>query len=390
MEIARRDKAVLLRLSGTEQLEFVKARADYAFDASGRNYVDFLMGWNVGNFGWGNASIESRLKRFAGPNYVAPQFLYKGWVELAEALAEICPGTLSRCVRATTGTESVEAALQIAREYTGRQKFVAVKDSYHGNSIAVNEVANSGQIPLPLDRAAADKVEKLLRTRQYAGFIMEPIITNLAVHIPSTQFMVRVRELCDQYGTLLIFDEVASGFGRTGKLFATEHFEIVPDILCLGKAMGAGYAPIAATITTNEIANKVGDKLEIYSTFGWHPLSVQAALGTIDFIRRNREKLFQNVSEVSDYFYDRLSSINFKSRSKLRVLGLAIAIEFESAEYCQKLAEKCLENGLIVSAEDSAIVMWPALTIDMETAKEGLDILQESAQRIRVQRKRAA
>jgi putrescine aminotransferase len=348
------------------------------------------MGWNVGNFGWANKQIVNRLKRFSGPNYVYAEHFYKPWVELAQALVSIAPGDLNKCVRATTGTESVEAALQIARAYTGRKNFVALKGSYHGNSIAVRDVADGGQIPAPLDRQAADKVEQLLKTKEYAGFIMEPIVCNWAVHIPSTQFIARVRELCDAYGTLLIFDEIACGFGRTGKLFASEHFEIVPDIMCLGKAMGAGYAPIAATITTNQIAAKIADNFEMYSTFGWHPLAVEAALATIQFLETNRQRLFNNINDASDYFFERLSTMNFKAKSKVRVIGLAIAIEFESPEFCNKLATKCGENGLIVSTQGNSIVMWPALTIDLDVVKEGLDILEQSLQRIRVQRKRAA
>src|SRR5688500_9922310 len=161
-------------------------------------------------------------------------------------LARIAPGKLSVSYRTTGGTEAVEGALQIAMAYTGRGKFLSIEDSYHGNSIAAmsigssenretfkNLLPNCRKIPRPLDHNALAKVETQLKKRDVAAFIMEPIICNLAALVPSGEFIRGVRELCTRYGTLFIADEVATGFGRTGKLFACEHFDLEPDILCM-------------------------------------------------------------------------------------------------------------------------------------------------------------
>ncbi len=380
MDIQSRDSALLIRDSEPRSSQVVDSRGSYVIGIDGRKYVDFLTGWCVGNFGWRNEEIERHMKSFDGPTYVAPKCIYEPWLQLSESLSDIVPHGLTRCVRTTTGTESVEASLQLARAYTERTKFIAIQNSFHGNSIAINEIMQGGQIPLPLDEKAADKVEQLLKTREYAAMIMEPIICNLAVHIPSPQFMMRVRELCSQYGSLLIFDEVATGFGRTGKLFATEHYSVVPDIMCMAKAMGGGYAPIGATMTTENIATTAGDKFDMYSTFGWHPRSVQAAQATLNFIQANRQNLLQNVAEQSSYFSERISSMKFNCETRVRIKGLAIAIEFELHEFSSRLAAKCEENGLLLSMFKDAILMWPALTIDRATAKEGLDIFEKCAQ----------
>ena len=154
--------------------------------------------------------------------------------------------------------------------YTGRGTFVSIEDSYYGNSIATmsigatenretfpNLLPNCRKIVPPLDRKALGKVETLLKKRDVAAFIMEPIICNLGALVPEDEFMRGVRKLCTRYGTLFIADEVATGFGRTGRLFACEHFDLEPDVLCTAKAITGGYGGLGAVITTSKIANAI-------------------------------------------------------------------------------------------------------------------------------------
>jgi 4-aminobutyrate aminotransferase-like enzyme len=371
-------------------LEIVKSKDGYLYNRDRKKYVDFLSGWCVGNIGWGNREIKNAIRNYKGPDYIYPNFLYRPWTELAEVLAEITPGKLKKSYRATGGTESVETALQIAIAYTGRDKIMSVEGCYHGNSIATlslgsaenkdsfgNMIHNFYRVNLPLDDSAADKVETRLKNRDIAAFIMEPVICNLGVYIPEKGFMKRLRELCSEYGTLLIIDEVATGFGRTGKMFACQHFDIEPDILCMAKAMSGGYAAIGATITTEKISLMVEGKVTLYSTYGWHPLSVAATLANLRYLRKHEGELLENVHEINAYFISRLLKMNFRQPVNINAMGMAIGVDVGDSKYATKLMLKCLKKGLILSMEENCLTMFPPLSIDRKTAKRGLDILED-------------
>jgi 4-aminobutyrate aminotransferase-like enzyme len=389
LRVRRADSAFVARGDPPEDLAIVRSEGSFLFDSRGKRYLDFVMGWCAGNLGWANPEIREQLRRFDGPDYVHPSYLYRPWTELAGLLAELAPGELRKSYRATGGTEAVEIALQIAMAYTGRPGFISIEGSYHGNSIGAVSVASSDgskelpntlkhchRVRPPLDEAAAAKVEKLLEKRKIAALIMEPIVCNLGVLIPAADFMTEVARLCRKHGTLLIMDEVATGFGRTGKLFASEHFELEPDLLCLGKAITAGHAPMGATMTTDRIARAVEGKVSFYSTYGWHPLSVAAALANLRIWRRDRRSLLANVAARSKDFAERLVQLPFKSSATIRVKGLAIGIEFEDEGYADRLSEECREAGLLISGEEDTVTLFPALTIDEQTARAGLDVIE--------------
>jgi len=254
MHTKKIDKKFLARDIPSENLEIVKSEGNFLFDARGKKYIDFLMGWCIGNVGWGNKEIKEKIKQYKGPDYVRPDYLYKPWAKLAELLANITPGRLQKSFRATGGTEAIEIGLQAAMSHTKRYKFISIEGSYHGHSIGAmsigssefrswykNLLPNCHKISPPLDEKAADKLEKLLMRNDIAALVMEPIICSLGVEIPTKKFMSRAQELCKKYGTLFMVDEVCTGFGRTGKLFASEHYGIKPDIMCLAKGITGGY-----------------------------------------------------------------------------------------------------------------------------------------------------
>lgn len=360
-------------------------------DSRGRTYIDFMMGWCAGNLGWGNTEIRRAASEFDGPDYVHPEFLYRPWAQLAEMLARMTPGDLEVSYRTTGGTESVEGAMQIAMAYTGRGKFVSIEDSYHGNSIAAmsigasqhrktfkNLLPNCRKIRPPLDRKALAKVEAQLKKRDVAAFIMEPIVCNLAALAPDADFIRGVRALCRRYGTLFIADEVATGFGRTGKLFACEHFDLEPDVMCMAKAITGGYGGLGAVITTSRIAGAIKEDFGLYSTYGWHPRSVAVALANLRYLTRHRARLLKNATQLGAYFLDRLAQMNFDGGARINGTGLAIGIEVESEAYASKIGEACRKKGLLISTEDDVLMLFPALTIERETAERGLDILERS------------
>jgi acetylornithine/succinyldiaminopimelate/putrescine aminotransferase len=360
-------------------------------DTRGREYIDFMMGWCAGNLGWGNTTIREAASEFDGPDYVHPDFLYRPWAQLAEILAQLTPGDLEVSYRTTGGTESVEGALQIAMAYTGRGKFLSIEDSYHGNSIAAlsigaskhretfkNLLPNCHKIEPPLDRKALAKVETQLKKRDVAAFIMEPILCNLGALVPSDEFIRGVRELCRRHGTLFIADEVATGFGRTGKLFACEHFDLEPDVMCLAKAITGGYGGLGALITTAKIAKAIKADVNLYSTYGWHPRAVAVALANLRYLKRHRSTLLKNATRLGDDLLTRLTQMRFKGQAKVQGKGLAIGIEVENEKYATRIAEACRKNGLLVSVEENVLMIFPALTTTQEDAERALDIFERS------------
>jgi Aminotransferase class-III len=239
MDVAQRDRRYLAREDAAEGVQFSRSQGCFLFDQHGKKYIDFTAGWCVGNLGWSNKEIRAAIRDFDGPTYVHPDYLYRGWTELAEGLAAIAPGKLTKCYRATGGSEAVEIALQVAMAATGGSGLVSLAGCYHGNTIGgrslageretyPNLLAHCRHVEPPLDDRAANRVERLLKGEKVAAFIMEPVVCNLGVLIPSKEFMTRVRDACRKHGTLFIMDEVATGFGRTGKLFASEHFKLDP------------------------------------------------------------------------------------------------------------------------------------------------------------------
>lgn len=390
--LASKDQHYLAREYPTYGIEVSKTKGSFVIDKSGKKYIDFLTSWCVGNVGWGNPEILERLKNFTGPEYVNPNFLYEPWVNLAEWLAKITPADLEVSFRATGGTEAVEIALQAAMAHTKRHQFISIEGAYHGHSIGAMSVGSSEfrhlypnllpncyKLTPPLNHQALDKLENFLKTEKIAALIMEPIICNLGVEIPDDDFMKEADLLCKKYGTLLIIDEVATGFYRTGKCFATEYFDIKPDILCMAKGITGGYGALGATIATKAVAKSMDFDFSFYSTFGWHPLATEAALANIDFILKNRSYLEKNIKELSDYFIERLTAMSFKSPYKIQAKGLAIGVHFEKAGYAEKVVTGARENGVLLSTLGNRVfTLFPALTMNMEIAKEGLDRIENS------------
>lgn len=372
------DRAHLGRSEPPDALEIVGAEGSWLLDDAGNRYIDFVMGWCVGNLGWNPPELRERLRRFDGPDYVMSSALYRPWGELASLLAEITPARLTRAFRAVGGSEAVELALQAAEARTGRKKFVAVADAYHGNTVAIRALSRHTLKP-PLDERALDRLETLLHKRDVAAFIMEPVICNLGVVIPTREFMRGAGELCARYGTLFVADEVASGFGRTGKLFATEHYDLEPDILCMAKAITAGLAPMGATIMTDEVSEGLDDDFAFYSTYGWHPYAVEAAIANARYWKRHARALLDNVAARSAELEAGLGAVDFPRAAEVRVKGLAIGIEFDDEDYAGELQERCRERGLLLSSDGNLAMLFPALTVDAETVAAALDVIATAA-----------
>jgi 4-aminobutyrate aminotransferase-like enzyme len=372
-ELAQADRKFLGREAPADDLQVVAAQGSHVTDERGRTYVDFTSGWCCGNLGWNATALRERLAGFRGPDYVLPSAMYAPWVEIATQLAQLAPGKLVKSFRAVGGTEAVEIALQIARHVTGRKKLVKLMGGYHGNSMGVREI--KGVVKPPLDERALSALDTALERRDVAAFIMEPVVCNLGVEIPTPGFMTSAQALCRRYGTLLILDEVATGFGRTGALFATEHYDVQPDLLCLAKAITGGHAPMGATLTTAAVAREL-DGFSFYSTFGWHPLACEAALANLVFWREHGGQLLAAVAERGQQFADRLAAMASPRIRRVRSKGLAIGVELAEGASVDRVVARCRRDGLLVTGEEQTLTLFPPLTIDAATADRGLDILE--------------
>lgn len=393
--VSQKDNQYLGRDLAPFPLEIASSEGSYLIDKQGDRYIDFEMGWCVGNIGWSQKEVTAAIKNFTGPTYVSPGipgYMYEPWAELAELLAKMTPGKLSKSFRATGGTEAVEIALQAAMSHTKRHKFISIEGSYHGHSIGAMSVGGSSfrqwypnlldgcfKINPPLDGNAAAEVEKLLETKEIAAFIAEPIVCNLGIEVPTNEFFQRVYKVCKANGTLFIMDEVATGFGRTGKTFASEHYDLEPDIMTLGKGITGGYAALGATIMTEEVAKSMAYEFSHYSTFGWQPLNAVLTLANVKAFLKKQDELLTNVNEMSAYFKQRLEAMPFKYPATVKLKGLAIAIHFEKEGYVAEIVEKALKNKLLLlQLTPTAFTLFPNLMISKQTAQEGLDLLEKS------------
>ena len=385
----KKDSKYFGRGNPAMDLEVVKAKGSYIYGANGKRYVDFLGGAGVGSLGWGKEEIEESIRQSDRPAYVYPNFHYKPWNELAKFLAEITPGNLQKSFRVTGGSEAVEAALEMATMCTGRKKILSVEGSYHGNTLGALSIGSTSKqenfpnllggcekINPPLNEKTLKKVETMLSSEEFAAVIMEPIIINLGVVIPDDGFMRGLDKLCKKYGSLLIMDEAITGFGRTGKMFASEHFEIEPDILCMAKAITAGHAGMGAVITTPEVARAVEGKIGLYSSYGWHPISVDASIATIKYLQQHREELFRNIENLSSLFKKGISEIDFGKKVEIRIKGAAIGTDVKDDEYASKIKDKALQNGLLMNTEGSSLLFLPNFLMEEATVKEGIEILK--------------
>lgn len=390
MKNTQKEERYFGRGSAPMDLEIGRAKGSLIWDVEGKKYIDFLGGSGVSCLGWGNSEVEMRMRAADIPTYVYPNFRYKRWGDLAEKLALITPKHLTTSFRTTGGSEAVEAAMQIAMMYTGRKKFLSIEGSYHGNTIgAISLGASDNQkkfsnllfgcekISSPLDQNALDRIEDLLKNHEFAAFIMEPVICNLGVVVPSEEFMHSLYMLCKAHGTLLVMDEAISGFGRTGKLFGSQHYDIQPDMMVLDKALSGGYAGIGALIVTDQIASVVHEKVGLYSTFGWHPLGVEAAIAIVDILLADTEALLANVEAISSVFAKELATMEFDQEPEIRIKGLAIGIDVKDQQYAQDIKHRGVEQGLVMNTEKSSLTFFPALNIDQETVVEGLNLLRK-------------
>ena len=332
---------------------------DYAegvkiYDRSGKSYFDLISGISVTNLGHGNArvkeAIHEQVEKYLhvmvyGEYKQAPQQL------LANKLANVLPESLNCSFFVNSGAEANEAALKLAKRITGRSKIVAFNKSYHGAthgalSVTGNEMKKYAFRPLLPDVHFIDfnDIDQLSEIDQRtAAVIVEPIQGDAGVRIPTKEFMVELRKICDKTGAQLIFDEIQTGFGRTGKLFAFEHYNVLPDILTLAKGMGGGM-PIGAFISSHEKMEFLTEDpiLGHITTFGGHPVNCASALANLEEIIDNR--IVDEVETKGKIFEEIIEQPGI---IEIRRIGLFFAIELQNPELVQDVVLGCKDKGVL-------------------------------------------
>jgi len=380
-------------------IEIVSGEGCFLVDNQGKKYLDFTAGWCVGNIGWRQTEVGEAIKREAEAGRYAPAFLrFANQEKFAKRLTAIAPNKkISRAFRCTSGSEAVEFAIKCARAATGKTKIVSIDGVYHGHTYGAAAVGDAcrrmapcapGFVKLALPRNADEgravvrQFEKILAEfSDVAAFLSEPVWTNAGAIVPPSDFYPAIHKLCKKYGALLIMDEVATGFGRCGKLFASELWGVEPDIVCLGKGLTGGYATLGATLVTEDIFVK-SRGIPAYSTFGWAPLDLAAAMANTEIILR--EKLWNNAQSVGDYLLKKLKVLETRSYvGEARGIGLLIGIEIVSDKISRtpdfaravRMQNACAEAGLLIETAGNALFITPPLILSAELADQGAKIL---------------
>lgn len=331
-----------------------KAEGVYLYDTSGKAFLDLISGIAVSNLGHQHPLVLGAVREQLEKHMhvmVYGEFIQSPQVKLATLLASLLPRELDNIYFTNSGTEAVEGALKLAKRYTGRNHFISFRNAYHGSSqgalsVCGNEMLKNAFRPLLPGGLISDFNDfSVLNSidSNCAGVIVEAIQAEAGIVLPETGFLEALNRKCKEVGALLILDEIQTGMGRTGKLFAMEHTGIIPDILLLGKSFGGGL-PLAAFISNKQIMESLTHDpvLGHISTFGGHPLSCAAAYAALSEI--SKPELNEKVKRQGELFKSLLKHPDIRS---VRGLGLFLALEFESEMINQAVIKKCLEKGII-------------------------------------------
>ena len=360
-------------------IEVVSAEGIYLVDRSGKKYIDLISGIAVSNLGHQNQHIKSALLDQLNKHLhimVFGEFSQEIQNKLAQKLATFLPESLNCLYVVNSGTEANEAALKLAKRATGKTRLVSFRGAYHGSthgslSVSGNEQKKYAFRPLLPDVLQlpfndCDALESI--DHQVAGVIIEPIQGDAGVRIPSKEFMAKLRRICDEHCILLIADEIQTGFGRTGKLFAYEHFDIVPDIVTIGKAFGGGM-PIGGLVTSQKIMSLFTSNppLGHITTFGGHPMCCAGALAGLEVLEN--ENIVSKVEQKGVLFE---SLLKHKMIMEIRRKGLFFAIELKNPDIVQKVVEGCKNKGLLsfwfLSCPESFRIAPPLIITEKQIA----------------------
>jgi acetylornithine/N-succinyldiaminopimelate aminotransferase len=370
-------------------LEISRAEGSWLIAADGRRYLDFIAGIGVSALGHGNpevtVAIEAQARRHLHV-MVYGEYVIESQVRFARRLTELLPAEITRVYFTNSGAEAIEGALKTARKFTSRAGFVAFDGAYHGDTMGALALAGNpafrapfGALPGPVTHLPFDDEAALARIdATIAAVVIEPVQAEGGVRIAETRFMRALRERCDRVGALLIFDEVLTGFGRTGKLFALEHFGVVPDIIVMAKALGGGL-PLGAFCGRDNLIGTLSHDppLGHITTFGGHPLSCAAGLAALEVIVR--ERLYERAALIGAELIRRIVAMRSSKITAVRGLGLLVGIEFRDGESARRFVAATIARGVIINwtlNAEKVVRLAPPLTIATDEINFALDAMQ--------------
>lgn len=372
-------------------IEIDRAEGIYIRDKKGKTYIDMIAGVAVNNIGHNHPKVVDALKKQIDQHLhvmVYGEFVQTAQLDFSKRLTSLLPKELNCVYALNSGTEANEAALKLVKRVTGRNELISFRGSYHGSthgslSVSGNETKKEAFRPLLpdvrfLEFNAIPDLKQI--TTKTAGVIIETVQGDAGVRIPSKEFIRELRRRCSEVGALLIFDEIQCGIGRTGKLFAFEHFNVVPDILTLGKALGGGM-PIGAVISSHQHLKEFtyNPMLGHITTFGGHPVNCAAANACLEVMEN--EINFDEIERLGQLLVDLLSKE--EEIKEIRRIGMMYAFDMKSFERVEKVVHKCLEKGLIsfwfLSHPDS-FRLSPPLTISESEIIQSASIISEAIQ----------
>jgi acetylornithine/succinyldiaminopimelate/putrescine aminotransferase len=373
-------------------LEIERAKDCVVYTTDGNEYLDLIAGVAVNNIGHSNPKITKAISRQASDYMhvmVYGEYIQSPQSKFAKSLLDLLPPTLDNVYFVNSGTEANEAALKLAKRATGRSELISFRGSYHGSthgslSVSGNETKKLPFRPLLPDvrflrhSAISDLTEI---TEKTAGVIIEVIQGDAGVRIPYVDFLVKLRNRCSEVGALLIFDEIQTGFGRTGKMFGFEHFGVVPDVLTIGKAM-AGGMPMGGMIANRELMKELSDNpiLGHITTFGGHPVCCAAGLANLEVFRDEID--LEEVERKGAYLESKIKHDKVK---EIRRKGLMFAVDLADFDEVKSVFDYCLDNGLLTFwflSTSYAFRLSPPLTISYEQLDRAASVIQEALDRI--------
>jgi acetylornithine/N-succinyldiaminopimelate aminotransferase len=357
------------------------------FDTTGKSYIDLIAGIGVSSVGHQNETVKEAIKKQLETYahvMVYGEYIQEVVNELAIKLASLLPPSLRTSYFVNSGTEANEAAIKLAKRATGRHRIITFYKSYHGStqgsmSVSDNEDKKRNFRPLipGVEKIQFNSIESLSAiSNQIAAVIIEPIQGDAGVQIPSQEFMIALRNKCNKTGALLIFDEVQTGVGRTGKMFAFEHFNIAPDIITLAKGLGGGL-PIGAFIASYKLMQLLSHDpmLGHITTFGGNPVSCASALATVNII--SNKKILNEIEPKGKLIEEELKHFQIK---EIRRKGLLLAIELDSEKKVTALIKYCIANGVIIYwflSTRNSFRISPPLTITKSEINEACTIIRK-------------
>lgn len=368
-------------------IEIDHAKGSYVYDSSGKSYLDFVAGVSACSLGHCHPNIVEAIKN-QSERYlhvmVYGEFAQEPAVNLAKELAQELPESLGVTYLVNSGTEAIEGALKLAKRVTGRGELIAANKAYHGSThgalslLGAEEQKKAYRPLLPGVSFIEFNDEKDLKkiTSKTAAVLLETIQGGAGFILPENNYLRQVKKRCEEVGALLILDEIQPGFGRTGSLFGFQQFDVVPDILVMGKGMGGGL-PIGAFSSSSDKMMQLTEnpKLGHITTFGGNPLVAASALATLRTLKS--EKLIEQVKEKENLFRSLLKHPAIK---QINGTGLMLAPLFENEEIANKVVLGCMEKGLILFWllwEKKAVRISPPLTISEVEIKKGCAIINE-------------